>query len=110
MQPETWRRRNDQVVTAIRLRVREGQQARLAQQLKEIRERQRYILPGTCGQKIVQSRDDPAEIMLIFTWRKSDMPAEAERLRALVGIRNELDSVLEWENADLFEGDALLHT
>jgi excisionase family DNA binding protein len=110
LQPAEWRRRSDQVVTTIRLRVREGQRAQLAQQLKEIRAQQRYLLPGTCEQKIAQSRDDPTEIMLIFTWRTPDMPAEAERLRALVHIRNELDRVLEWEEAEMFEGAVLLHT
>ncbi len=110
LQPAEWRRRSDQVMTTIRLRVREGQRACLAQQLKEIRERQRYLLPGTCEQKIVQSRDDPTEILLLFTWRTPDLPAEAERLRALVTIRNELDSVLEWEEAELFEGAVLLRT
>jgi excisionase family DNA binding protein len=110
LQPAEWRRRSNQVVTAIRLRVREGQGERLAQQLKEIRERQRYLLPGTCEQKIVQSRDDPTEIVFLFTWRTPDLPAEAERLRALVTIRNELDGLFEWEEAELFEGAVLLHT
>lgn len=109
----TWKpqaRSNKQFVSTIKLRVKEGQQAYLQGLLQAIQDGQYFIMTGVTTQRIIQSKDDPGEIMLILVWGKLDMPPEKERLQELVKMRDELNSLFDWEHAQWMEGEALLNT
>jgi excisionase family DNA binding protein len=90
---------NQQYVTTITVKVRQGQEARLEEKLAEMRKQREHLLYGTVARYIAQSVDCPEQIQIILVWRALVMPPEEEREAAFAALQVDLDDLLEWESA-----------
>ncbi|SRR6266571_2764209 len=94
----------------IKVRVREGQQERLAEKLNTIQEEQQYLFPGTMQRYIFEDETPPKTITISLIWKDTEMPDETIIQQELEALKRELAEVLEWETAEYTTKRAIIHT
>jgi excisionase family DNA binding protein len=99
---------NCQYLTSITVRVCQGQEKRLEQQLKAFRVGRAHLLPGTVARYVVRNKANPECLQIVLVWRRLVMPPEEEREAALAALRADLAEILDWETALSTEGQVLL--
>lgn len=97
-------------VTLIYAQMREGQEAALMERLEEIRRKEQYLFPGTAARSVASSETFPGRVEIALTWRRTIMPDEATRERALDAFRQAFADVLDWSTAQYSTSKILLHT
>lgn len=100
---------NDQYLTFITARVRPGQDENLEPRLLEMRAQNKHRLPGTSARYIARDREDPEEVTIVLVWRSSFMPPEEERQSSLAAFYADFADILDWDTAEVTEGQVLLH-
>ena len=99
---------NQMMHTRITARLRPGGRALLAKKLDEMQAERTHCFPGTSARYISQNQaDDEVEITLL--WRGVAMPTDEERAAALAALWTELAEIVDWETAQVKEGQVLLH-
>lgn len=109
----TWRvpvGSNQQYLTIIFARLREGQSERLEEKLEEIRAGGRHLLTGTVARYIARNRSKPDDLQIVLVWRSTVMPSDEEREAALNALRAELAELVDWDSSWSEEGQVLMHT
>lgn len=109
----TWkisRKENTLFALSIEVRVHKGLEGQLARRLEEIRQSKEFTFPGTVARYIVVSQDDPRQVEIMLIWKKSIMPAEAEREQALEDFRHALADLFDWHTAHYKPGQVAMHT
>jgi hypothetical protein len=96
-------------LTTLTVRLREGQEARLAPKLNEFRVAHKHPLPGTVDRYITRLKCDPQLVQIVLAWRAQVMPPEEEREAALVALCADLAETVMWETACCQEGQVILH-
>src|SRR5579885_1594239 len=94
----------------IRVRVKEDQQERLLEKLRAMQENQQYLFPGTMQRYIFSDDDDPRNVTITLIWKDTEMPDESVVQDELVGFKQELADVLDWETAQYRTRRAIIHT
>jgi hypothetical protein len=69
-----------------------------------------FFIPGTVARYIIDDQTYSGQVIIIFIWRETVMPEEAERERALEAFRQELADMLDWSTAEYHHGTAFMHT
>jgi excisionase family DNA binding protein len=112
VKPPRWRKTpemNQMRQTRLTVRLYPGAEHALAAKLEEMQAERTHCFPGTSARYIVQSHNDPAEVEITLFWRGAVTPSEQEREMALEALRAELAELLDWEHAQVSEGQVLLH-
>jgi len=84
--------------------------AALLERLKELKEEEQYLFPGTVARFIVKSETVPGQIEISLIWRSTAMPDEHARQQGLEKFREALADVLDWNTAQYSNGQVLMHT
>ena len=95
---------------SIEVRVRKGQEGQLASRLEEVRQSKEFTFPGTVARYIMESANDPTQVEIVLIWKKSIMPAEAEREQALEEFRHALADLFDWPTAQYKPSRVSMHT
>jgi excisionase family DNA binding protein len=69
-------KKSDQYIMAIRANVKDCDQ--FSRKLHEIFQNQACIASKVSSQQIIRSKENPRDILLVFTWRKINMPSQEE--------------------------------
>lgn len=94
----------------IRVRVIEGQQQRLVKKLDAMLENQQYLFPGTMQRYVFEDDADPRNVTIMLIWKDTEMPDESIIQEELVGFKQELADVLDWDTAQYQTKRAIIHT
>jgi excisionase family DNA binding protein len=111
--PPSWRRLKaggPLLTTTIHVQVREGQQKKLEKVLQEIEQEDQYTFPGTVARYISKHTTSPASVSIFLVWKKSEIPNEGAKAKALEEFRAKLADILDWSTAQYMEGEAVIHT
>lgn len=101
---------NTQFATSIMVQVRPGQQNALMQKLEEVRQGGLHIFPGTIARSIAQSQTIPGQIEISLVWRSTVMPSDVEREREIEAFRQTFREILDWNTAQYYHSQVLMHT
>lgn len=101
---------NTQFVTSITVQVRSDRQDALMQRLEEVRQRGLHAFPGTIARSIAQSQTVPGQIEISLVWRSAVMPGDVEREEAMEAFRQTFRDVLDWNTAQYYHSQVLMHT
>jgi Helix-turn-helix domain len=101
---------NTQFSTLILVSIRPGQDTAFLQKLEDVKQNKQHSFPGTVVRYIIGSETTPGQVQILLVWRNTVMPDEHVRTRALEQFRQELDDVLDWDNAQYHTGKVLMHT
>ena len=96
--------------TTILVQLRPHRQELFIKRLEEMKRSDLYLFPGTIARFITQSETKPGQVEISLVWRKTVMPTEEERKRALEELRQALSDVLDWDTAQYNQGQVLMHT
>ena len=96
--------------TTIRVGVKAGKQKQLMARFEAVRRSDTYNFPGTLIRYIAGKETEPQEVEIVFIWRESMMPDEAERERELEAFRREFTDILDWETARYEQDVVYMHT
>jgi excisionase family DNA binding protein len=96
--------------TTILVQLRPHLQELFIKRLEEMKRSDLYLFPGTIARFITQSETKPGQVEISLVWRKTVMPTEEERERALEELRQALSDVLDWDTAQYNQGQVLMHT
>jgi excisionase family DNA binding protein len=96
--------------TTILVQMRGNRLAALLERLKELKEGEQYLFPGTVARFIVKSETVPGQIEISLIWRSTAMPDEQARQQGLEKFRQALADVLDWNTAQYSNGQVLMHT
>jgi excisionase family DNA binding protein len=96
--------------TTILVQLRPHRQELFIKRLEEMKRSDLYLFPGTIARFITQSETKPGQVEISLVWRKTVMPTEEERERALEELRQALSDVLDWDTAQYNQGQVLMHT
>jgi excisionase family DNA binding protein len=96
--------------TTILVQMRGNHVEELLQRLKEMKEEEQYLFPGTVARFIVKSETIPGQVEISLIWRSTVMPSEQAREQGLEEFRRALADVLDWETAQYNNGQVLMHT
>jgi excisionase family DNA binding protein len=96
--------------TTILVQLRPHQQDLLIKRLEEMKQSDLYLFPGTIARFITKSETTPGQVEISLIWRKTVMPTEEEREKALEDFRRALADVLDWNTAQYNHGQVLMHT
>jgi len=96
--------------TDIHVEVREGQQERLVEKLKEIYKRQEHTFPGTIQRYIFKDDETPTRINIWLIWKNTEMPDEITRERNLSAFKGALADVVRWETAHISTKEGIIYT
>ena len=96
--------------TTILMQLRPHQEKLFTKRLEEMKRNNLYLFPGTVARFITQSQTTPGQVEISLIWRKTVMPAEAEREQALEDLRRAFADVLDWGTAQYYHGEVLMHT
>lgn len=94
----------------IRVQIRSGQQAQLAEKLNAIQEKQQYLFPGTMQRYVFEDEKAPANVTITLIWKDTEMPDESSIQDDLAAFQAELADVLDWETAHYTLKRAIIHT
>lgn len=100
---------NQMMQTRITVRLLPGSEARLRDKLDEMQAERKHCFPGTSARYIAQDQAHPEEVEITLVWRGAVKPSESEREAALDALRVELAEIMEWQTAQVKEGQVLLH-
>jgi excisionase family DNA binding protein len=92
----------------IRVRVREGQQMRLIEELEAIGEQ--HLFPGTMQRYIFEDEANPGSVIISLIWKNTDLPDETTLQRDLEVFKAGFADVLDWKTAQYTTGTAIIHT
>ncbi|QBD78681.1 DNA-binding protein [Ktedonosporobacter rubrisoli] len=98
------------LATEIEVRVRPGQQTRLAEKLQSIRQAERHIFTGSIARYILEDSATSDLVSIWLVWKDSELPEPAQQERELAAFRAELDDVLDWQTARYQHKKGLLYT
>lgn len=101
---------NTLIRMSIRVSVKTGKQKQLMARFEDVRRSDAYNFPGTLIRYIAGKEIDPQEVEIVFIWRGSMMPDEAERERELEAFRQIFAGVLDWETARYEHDVVYMHT
>jgi excisionase family DNA binding protein len=101
---------NQQYITTIDVAILNGKSELLAQKLTDIRVNKQHLLPGTVARYISLNPDQPTTLHILFVWRRSLLPSEAERQTAISALQSDLADCLAWSQAQIQEWPVFLHT
>jgi excisionase family DNA binding protein len=96
--------------TTILVQLRPHRQDLFMKRLEEMKQRDLHLFPGTIARFITKSETTPGQVEISLIWRKTVMPTEEERERALEELRRAFADVLDWSTARYDHGQVLLHT
>ena len=96
--------------TSIHVSVKAGKQKQLMARFEAVRRSDAYNFPGTLIRYIAGKETEPREVEIVFIWRGSMMPDEAERERELEAFRRVFTGVLDWETARYEHDVVYMHT
>lgn len=96
--------------TTILVQLRPHRQELFIQRLEEMKRNDLSLFPGTIARFITKSETKPGQVEIALIWRKTVMPTEEERERALEELRQALADVLDWDTAQYNQGQVLMHT
>jgi excisionase family DNA binding protein len=111
-QPPPWRvynKRSKLVCSEIVVKVRKGQQTRLLDKLRAIQDENHHTFAGTM-QRYIKWDAPLASIRISLYWKDTEMPDEATRQQNLADFQAELADVLDWDTAQYYTGEVLIHT
>ncbi|HEY6540968.1 MAG TPA: helix-turn-helix domain-containing protein [Ktedonobacteraceae bacterium] len=111
--PPRWRvynTRSKVLATDIQVPVRAGQQERLLEKLAAIQTANRHIFPGTIARYIIKGDPELTSLHFFLVWKDTEMPDDPTREKNLKALQDELVDVLEWELAEYYTNEALMHT
>jgi excisionase family DNA binding protein len=94
----------------VRVSVREGQQERLIERLKKIRETNEHPLTGTVQRYVIAEDELLTRVVIVLIWRDIEMPDEVTRQKEFAAFKQELADVLDWETATESIEKVLIHT
>jgi hypothetical protein len=106
-----WRRPtrgNEQYLTIIRLRLRQGQEERFEHFAEKMRQKQTHRIPGTVARYIAEDQDDPRNVRIMLVWRKLVMPDAEGRKREVQSLLDDLADLIEPDQVKTFECQTLL--
>ena len=98
------------LTTTIHVQVREGQQKKLEKVLQEIEQGDQYTFPGTVARYISKHATSPVNVSIFLVWKKSEIPNEGAKAKALEEFQAKLADILDWSTAQCMEGEAIIHT
>ena len=104
------KKENTLFALSIEVQVRKGQERHLASRLEEIRRSKEFTFPGTVARYLMADEQKPERVEMVLIWKKSIMPAEAEREQALENFRHALDDVFDWSTARYRYDKVYMHT
>jgi excisionase family DNA binding protein len=101
---------NQEYLTTITVRLRQGRSERLEPKLAEIRRGGKHLLPGTVARYIVRDDQKPYMLQIVLVWRKLVMPSDEEREAAVSALCADLAELLDGETIVKYEGQVLMNT
>ena len=101
---------NTRIITSIVVQLRAGQQGKLMERLKEIRQEKQHLFPGTGDRYIAEDDASPGTLEIQLRWKHYEMPGEAALREALEAFKQTFSDVLDWETARYSTKTVLLHT
>lgn len=97
--------------TYIEAQVRNGQQEKLIQKLKDIYGDQRHTFPGTIQRYIFKDTSSSmTTVNIVLIWKSTEMPDESKRKLALEAFQTELADVLDWATAHITTKEGIIYT
>jgi len=105
-----YRSRGKLLVTDIHVQVRTGQQEKLLEKLTAIQKAGQYTFPGTVARYIIKGNDALTALRVLLVWKDTEMPEEAIRQQDLAAFQEEMADVLDWESAQYYTNEAIIHT
>lgn len=97
--------------TDIEVKVRDGQQEKLVQKLRDIYSRQEHTFPGTIQRYVFRNPSLQATtVNIVLIWKTTEMPNETTRTLALKAFQAELADVLDWTTAHILTKEGIIYT
>src|SRR2546421_3266473 len=96
--------------TEIRVPVRAGQQAELAERLRTIREQNLHEFTGTIQRYVIEGDESLSSVTISLFWKDIEMPEEVTRQSELAAFKRDLADVLDWERASEVTNKVMIHT
>ena len=100
---------NALLLTTITVRVQPGQRQPFMEKLAAMHQEEKHLFPGTAARYITSNPHDPDEVSILLVWRETSQPAAARRQEALAALMADFAEVLDWDTAQMQEGQGLLH-
>ena len=104
------KKENTLFALSIEVRIRKGQERHFPGRLEEIRQSKEFTFAGTVARYIMAKEQKPEQVEIVLIWKKSIMPAEAEREQALEEFRHALADVFDWSTAQYTYDRVYMHT
>lgn len=98
------------VVMYIRAEVYGGKEEALKEVLREFRQDERHVFPGTVVRYVSINENSPASVTIQLVWKQSDMPERSTLEQELSAFRGDLADMIAWKKAQYSEEMVLLHT
>jgi hypothetical protein len=98
------------IISVVRVQILAGQQRKLMEALRSMRQEKQHLFPGTVARYIAEDDTAPGTIEIQLIWKQGDMPANDTYRKELEAFKQLFADVLNWETAQYSTKNVLLHT
>jgi hypothetical protein len=98
------------VISVVRVQVLAGQQKKLMEALRLMKQDKQHLFPGTVARYIAEDDTAPGTIEIQLIWKQGDMPGNDVYNKDLEAFKEAFIDVLNWDTAQYSTKTVLLHT
>jgi len=87
-----------------------AQQERFIEMVRNLREQQQHLFPGTMQRYIFEDRANPTTVTIQLIWKDTEMPDESLVQREFEAFKADFADVLDWETALIRTKRGIIYT